>query len=195
MDVQYTAMEIAEEISTCPESGARRLIAEYGDRLYDTAFRLCQDESAARDLVNRTLWRAIERIGLFSGASSMYTWLYSILVNFWRMELRQKKKMDILLFQDEMPDCPDERPDPAEALAAKADSEAIRNAIAELPEYYRVVVVFRYFEDMSVPEIAVVLGIPEGTVKFRLHKAKNMMRRKLAQTIDNLPASKKKERR
>ena len=195
MDVQYTAMEIAEEISTCPESGARRLIAEYGDRLYDTAFRLCQDESAARDLVNRTLWRAIERIGLFSGASSMYTWLYSILVNFWRMDLRQKKKMDILLFQDEMPDCPDERPDPAEALAAKADSEAIRNAIAELPEYYRVVVVFRYFEDMSVPEIAVILGIPEGTVKFRLHKAKNMMRRKLAQTIDNLPASKKKERR
>ena len=195
MDVQYTAMEIAEEISKCPESGARRLIAEYGDRLYDTAFRLCQDESAARDLVNRTLWRAIERIGLFSGASSMYTWLYSILVNFWRMDLRQKKKMDILLFQDEMPDCPDERPDPAEALAAKADSEAIRNAIAELPEYYRVVVVFRYFEDMSVPEIAKVLGIPEGTVKFRLHKAKNMMRRKLAQTIDNLPASKKKERR
>ena len=195
MDVQYTAMEIAEEISTCPESGARRLIAEYGDRLYDTAFRLCQDESAARDLVNRTLWRAIERIGLFSGASSMYTWLYSILVNFWRMDLRQKKKMDILLFQDEMPDCPDERPDPAEALAAKADSEAIRNAIAELPEYYRVVVVFRYFEDMSVPEIAAVLGIPEGTVKFRLHKAKNMMRRKLAQTIDDLPASKRKERR
>ena len=195
MDVRCTAMEIAEEISTCPESGARRLIAEYGDRLYDTAFRLCQDESAARDLVNRTLWRAIERIGLFSGASSMYTWLYSILVNFWRMDLRQKKKMDILLFQDEMPDCPDERPDPAEALAAKADSEAIRNAIAELPEYYRVVVVFRYFEDMSVPEIAKVLGIPEGTVKFRLHKAKNMMRRKLAQTIDNLPASKKKERR
>ena len=195
MDVQYTAMEIAEEISKCPESGARRLIAEYGDRLYDTAFRLCQDESAARDLVSRTLWRAIERIGLFSSASSMYTWLYSILVNFWRMDLRQKKKMDILLFQDEMPDCPDERLDPAEALAAKADSEAIRNAIAELPEYYRVVVVFRYFEDMSVPEIAKVLGIPEGTVKFRLHKAKNMMRRKLAQTIDNLPASKKKERR
>ena len=188
-------MEIAEEISKCPESGARRLIAEYGDRLYDTAFRLCQDESAARDLVNRTLWRAIERIGLFSGASSMYTWLYAILVNFWRMNLRRKKRMDILLFQEEMPESPDERPDPAEALAAKADSEAIRSAVAHLPEYYRIVVVFRYFEDMSVPEIAKVLGIPEGTVKFRLHKAKNIMRRKLAQTIDDLPASKKKERR
>ena len=193
--MKYARMEIAEEIKMCPETGARRLIAEYGDRLYDTAFRLCQDDTSALDFVNRTLWRAIERIDLFSGASSMYTWLYSILVNFWRMELRQKKKMDILLFQDEMPESPDERPDPAEALAAKADSEAIRSAVAHLPEYYRIVVVFRYFEDMSVPEIAKVLGIPEGTVKFRLHKAKNIMRRKLAQTIDDLPASKKKERR
>ena len=187
-------MEIAEEIKACPENGARRLIAEYGDRLYDTAFRMCQDESCALDLVNRTLWRAIERINLFSGVSSMYTWLYSILVNFWRMELRQKKKMDILLFQEDMPECPDERPDPAEALAAKADSEAIRSAVAKLPEHYRVVVVFRYFEDMSVPEIAKVLGIPEGTVKFRLHKAKNMMRRSLSQTAVDLSASKGKER-
>ena len=124
----------------------------------------------------------------------MYTWLYSILVNFWRMDLRQKK-MDILLCQEEMPECPDERPDPAEALALKADSEAIRNAVAQLPEHYRGVVVFRYFEDMSVPEIAKVLRIPEGTVKFRLHKAKNIMRRKLAQTVFDLSASKRKERR
>ena len=183
-------MEIAEEIRTCPESGARRLIAEYGDRLYDTAFRLCQDESAARDLVNRTFCRAIERIGLFSGASSMYTWLYAILVNFWRMDLRQKKKMDILLFSDEVPECPDERPDPSEVLAAKADSESICNAVAQLPEHYRAVTVFRYFEDMSVPEIAGVLGIPEGTVKFRLHKAKKIMRRILSQTVDIQSASK-----
>lgn len=102
--------------------------------------------------------------------------------------------MDILLFQEDMPECPDERPDPAEALAAKADSEAIRSAVAKLPEHYRVVVVFRYFEDMSVPEIAKVLGIPEGTVKFRLHKAKNMMRRSLSQTAVDLSASKGKER-
>ena len=49
-------MEIAEEIKMCPETGARRLIAEYGDRLYDVAFRLCQDENVAGDLLNRTLF-------------------------------------------------------------------------------------------------------------------------------------------
>ena len=181
-------MEIAEEIKTCPESGARRLIAEYGNRLYDTAFRMCQNESSALDLVNRTLLRAIERIELFSGHSSMYTWLYSILVNFWRMELR-RRKTDKLVFTEEIPDCPDGGPDSSEILAGKDDSERIREAVAQLPEHYRVAVVFRYFEDMSVPEIAKVMGIPEGTVKFRLHKAKGMMRRKLAQTIDAAPAS------
>ena len=73
-----------------PESGARRLVAEYGDRLYDIAVRLCADEALARDLVNRTLQRAVERIGLFGGGSTFYTWLYTILVNFWRMELRRR---------------------------------------------------------------------------------------------------------
>lgn len=191
---KYITMEIAEEIKACPESGARRLIAEYGDRLYDTAFRLCQDEACTLDLVNRTMLRAIERIDLFSGHSSMYTWLYSILVNFWRMDLRQKKKMNFLLLSDEVPECPDRRPDPAEALAKKADFEAIREVVGHLPEHYRAVVVFRYFEDMTVPEIAKVLGIPEGTVKFRLHKAKNIMRRKLSQTIGAECASNNKER-
>lgn len=182
-------MEIAEEIRSCPETGARRLVAEYGDRLYDVAFRLSRDETAASDLVSRTLCRAIERIGLFSGASSMYTWLYAILVNFWRMDLRHVKR-DRLLFPEELPDRPDEHPGPDELLAAKADSVAIRDAVAQLPDHFRAVVVFRYFEDMSVPEIARVLEIPEGTVKFRLHKAKKIMRCVLSQTVEERPASK-----
>ena len=182
-------MEIEEEIKANPESGAQRLIAEYGDRLYDVAFRLSLDEAAARDLVNRTLVRAIERIAMFSGGSSFYTWLYSILVNFWRMNLR-RAKAEIVSFTDELPERPDDHPDPAEALAAKADAEAIRDAVSSLPVHYRVVTVFRYFEDMTVPEIAAMLKIPEGTVKFRLHKAKKMMRRMLAQTICAPDASK-----
>lgn len=183
-------MEIHEEIKADPNEGAKRLIAEYGDRLYDTAFRLSQDADMAQELVSLTLQRAIERIALFRGNSTFYTWLYMILVNFWRMELR-KRKSEQLVFTDEIPDRPDDGPDPADALAAKAESEAVREAVGHLPPHYRAVTVFRYFEDMSVPEIAKVLGIPEGTVKFRLHKAKKQLRRKLAQTIGGSAASKK----
>ena len=185
-------MEIWEEIKADPNAGAKRLVVEYGDRLYDAAVRLCLDENIAQELVSRTLLRAIERIGLFQGGSTLYTWLYTILVNFWRMELR-KRKSEKVTFTDDLPDRPDESPDPFEALAAKADAQAIREAVGRLPAMYRVVTVFRYFEDMTVPEIASVVGIPEGTVKFRLHKAKAMMRRQLAQTIGASAASKGKE--
>ena len=185
-------MEIWEEIKTDPNLGAKRLVVEYGDRLYDAAVRLCLDEDAARELVSRTLLRAIERIDLFQGCSTLYTWLYTILVNFWRMDLR-KRNSEKVVFTDEVPDRPDESPDPFEMLASKADAQAIREAVGRLPALYRVVTVFRYFEDMTVPEIASVVGIPEGTVKFRLHKAKAMMRRQLAQTIGDPAASKGKE--
>ena len=185
-------MEIWEDIKADPNAGAKRLVVEYGDRLYDVAVRLCLDDDVARELVSRTLLRAIERIDMFQGSSTLYTWLYTILVNFWRMDLR-KRKSDKIVFTDEVPDRPDESPDPFAALAAKADAQAIREAVARLPALYRAVTVFRYFEDMTVPEIASVVGIPEGTVKFRLHKAKAMMRRHLAQTIGDPAASKGKE--
>ena len=82
-------MEIREEIKADPNSGAKRLVVEYGDRLYDAAVRLCLDDDAAQELVSRTLLRAIERIDIFQGGSTLYTWRYTILVNFWRMELRK----------------------------------------------------------------------------------------------------------
>ena len=186
-------MGITEEIKVDPEKGARRLIAEYGDRLYDVAFRLCQSEDGARDLVSRTFVRAIERIALFSGGSTIYTWLYAILVNFWRMDLRSRSS-EIVSFTDTIPDAPSDRPDPAESLAAKADAQAIRDSVARLPAHYRVVTVFRYFEDRTVPEIAAILKIPEGTVKFRLHKAKKMMRHLLAQTVSASDASKRERK-
>jgi RNA polymerase sigma-70 factor (ECF subfamily) len=185
-------MEIWEEIKADPNAGAKRLVVEYGDRLYDAAVRLSLDEDVAQELVSRTLLRAIERIDLFQGGSTLYTWLYTILVNFWRMELR-KMKSEKVVFTDELPDRPDESPDPFESLAAKADAQAIREAVGRLPAMYRAVTVFRYFEDMTVPEIARVVGIPEGTVKFRLHKAKAIMRRQLVQTIGAPSASKGKE--
>ena len=55
-------------------------------------------------------------------------------------------------------------------------SARLRAAVAALPEVFREVVVFRYFEDMSVPEIAQVLGVPEGSVKSRLNRAKLRIR-------------------
>ena len=175
-------MDLVDEIKLRPAAGARRLVAEYRDRLYQVAYRLCLNAADAEDLSFRTLQRAIERIGSYRPTGSFFQWLYTILVNFRRMDLR-RKAANMLDFTDDLPDAPADAPDAADILAAVEDAAAVRTAVAALPEVFREVVVFRYFEDMSVPEIAQVLGVPEGSVKSRLNRAKQRIRDMLSGTV------------
>lgn len=175
-------MEIAEDIRLNPAAGARRLVAEYRERLYQVAYRLCLNAADADDLAFRTLQRAIERIDAWRPTGSFFHWLYAILVNFRRMDVR-RKAANMLAFADELPDEASDAPDAAATLAAAEDAAAVRAAVAALPDIFREVVVFRYFEDLSMPEIAAVLGIPEGSVKSRLSRAKRRIRAALAGTI------------
>ena len=108
--------------------------------------------------------------------------------NFWRMDMR-RKGANALVFAGEIPETEDLRPDPAEELAAQSDGESVRAAIAELPESLRAVVVLRYYEDMSMEQMATVLDIPIGTVKHRLFMAKRMLAERLAKTFSHDSAS------
>ena len=175
-------MDLVDEIRLRPAAGARRLVAEYRDRLYQVAYRLCLNAADAEDLSFRTLQRAIERIGSYRPGGSFFQWLYAILVNFRRMDVR-RKAANMLDFTDDLPDAPADAPDAAETLAAVEDHAAVSAAVAALPEVFREVGVFRYFEDLSVPEIAQVLGVPEGSVKSRLNRAKQHIRNMLSGTV------------
>lgn len=176
--------DIADEIRHNPAEGARRLVAEYRDRLYQVAYRLCLNAADAEDLTFRTFHQAIERISSYRTDRNFFLWLNAILVNFRRMDMRRKaaNKLD---FTDNLPDTPDFAPDAAETLAAAQDASAVRQAVAALPGIFREVVVFRYFEGLTVPEIAQVLAIPEGSVKSRLSRAMQRIRSLLSGTIRN----------
>lgn len=182
-------MDIAELLRTDQATGVRRLVAEYGNRLYETAIRLCGNTADAEDYAFRTLERAVLRIGTFRSSSSFFTWLYEILVNQIRSDLR-RKAANALDFTDSLPEQVDPRPEPADALAAQEEAEAVRSSLDGLPYVLREIVVFRYWEDLTVPEIAKILAIPEGTVKSRLHQAKNLMRKIVSRTIDGMTSSK-----
>jgi RNA polymerase sigma factor (sigma-70 family) len=84
-------MEIWQEIKKDGESGARRLVAEYGNRIYAAALLLSSNDSDAEELTFKTLERAVKKISLFDPQRSFFTWLYTILLNLHRMELRRKR--------------------------------------------------------------------------------------------------------
>ena len=175
-------MEIWEEIAADRKVGAERLVAEYGDRLFTAACRIVQNEVDAEDLVFRTFESVVAKIGQFGCRSSFFSWMYSVMLNFRRMDLR-RKGANALVFEGEIPETEDTAPDPREALAAKADAAAIRAAVDRLAEPLRSVVTLKYFEDFDISSIAEILSLPAGTVKFRLHKARKELAAALAQTI------------
>ena len=171
-------MEIWQEIIKDRDKGTRALVAVYQDRLFTAAMFLCRDHSAAEDLVSRTFARAVAKIASFRPNTNFYNWLYTILINFRRMDLR-KARNDLLVLTDQPPDTPVTET-PFTALAAKADHAAIRAAVAELSEPLKEVVILRYFEDFPLDEIAATLALPLGTVKSRLNYAKTTLAQRLA---------------
>ena len=185
-------MELIDEILSDKAAGTRRLVAEYGGRLHETALRICGNAADAEDYAFRTLERAVANIHRFAGRSSLFTWLYEILINLIRSDAR-RKAANALVFQSKLPDHEDERPNVGEVLSAQDEASVVRNAIRDLPPSYRALLVFRYYEDLTVPEIAHILSLPEGTVKRRLHEAKNLVRAKIARTVRPEASSNGKE--
>lgn len=172
--------EIYKLIADDPEEGARALLAEYGERLYATAYRLCLNEADAEDLAFRTMARAIERNSSFKGESRYFTWLCAIMINFMKMDAR-RKGANSLVFSEEQTEGEDARPNPAESVEMADEHARIRRAVESLPDSLRIPVVLFYFDRMGVGEIAERLGAPEGTVYYRLHEARKAIKNKLVQ--------------
>jgi len=173
-------MEIYEEIKADREAGARRLVAEYRSRLMAMAMGLTSSSHEAEDLVFRTFERVILKIDSFRSTGSFYYWVCSILVNFHRMDLRKASVRPKFAGDGTVPEVADEKPgDISDQMDFEATTEAVRQAVRELPDNFREVVVFKYFDDMSIEDIAMVTGLNVGTVKSRLHYAKEALYAKL----------------
>lgn len=167
-------MEVWQEIIENPEHGAKRLIAEYRDRLYASALFLCTDPAAAEDLVYRTFERVIERVREHRPDSSFYAWIYTILLNFHRMNARREMRKP-LEYVEKLPEIPTDDPTTIERLVMKTDAANLRAAVRALPPDMRETVVLRYFEDLPLAEVAALTEVRVGTVKSRLNRAKRML--------------------
>ena len=169
-------MELYEEIRADREAGARRLVEEYRSRLMGMAMGLTSSPHDAEDLVFRTFERVILKIDDYQPNGSFYYWMCTILVNFHRMDIRKAAVRPKFVGDGTIPEvAQEERYDISDRLDFEGTAEAVRQAVRELPENFREVVVLRYFDEMSIEDIAMVTGLNVGTVKSRLHYAKEAL--------------------
>jgi RNA polymerase sigma-70 factor, ECF subfamily len=164
------------------DSGAFcRLASEHEGRLLQQAGGLTRDQSAAEDLVAETLVEAWRSLGRYNGACRFSTWLFAILLHRHQKALRRARSRPIPLaalpsaevdqHRQMQENLPAAGLSPADEAMRRETADRLRAAVASLPEKHQQVILLRFFEDASLPEIATVLGCSAGTVKSRLHYA------------------------
>ena len=155
------------------------MVAEYGNRLLAAATLMCRSDSDAEELVFRTFEQAVKKIRQFKPTGDFYKWLYTIMLNFRRMDVR-RRQADVVAFGTTA-DLPEVPIASFVDVVSVANAEEVRVAVQGLSEVHREVTVLRYFEGRTVEEIAEMLDVPVGTVKSRLHHARIALHAALVQ--------------
>ena len=163
------------------------------DAAYRTAYRLSGNAGDAEDLVQDASLLAWRGFGSFEAGTNFRAWFFRILTNAFYSRYRKTRREGRAVELEEVPELylwrqssvaglSDVLQDPAAALLARLDAEEVNAAIAALPEEYRVVAALYFMDDLPYQEIAEMLGIPIGTVRSRLHRARRQLQRALWKT-------------
>lgn len=169
------------------------LVRRHQGRLYPTLLRLTGSAEDAQDLLQESFLRAYRKLGRYKGDSSFYTWLYRLAVNLALSHRRRRKgparfsELQTPAGAALEPAADPEQSDPT-LPAELAEREAlVQAALDALAPDHRAVVVLKEFDGLRYEEIAATLGVPVGTVRSRLHRARRELRDRLEQVLDERP--------
>ncbi|HLH37229.1 MAG TPA: sigma-70 family RNA polymerase sigma factor [Alloacidobacterium sp.] len=163
------------------------LIRPYERQVYLTALSLVKNETEAEDVAQEAILRAYRKLASFRGDAKFSTWLIAITLNEARTRLREEKRASFDSLDNHDSEEGDYTPAaltdwrevPSEALERQEIRALMQQAVAELPETFRQVVILRDMEELSVNETAEALGISISLVKVRLHRARLLLQKRL----------------
>ncbi len=156
------------------------------DALYNFAYHLTYDEEDANDLVQETYMKAFRFIDSYDAGTNAKAWLFKILKNAFINEYRKKSKKptkvdyeDFIGYQDNEENSRVEYVDLRHEIFSGMIGDEVTKALNSLPVDFRTVILLCDVENFSYEEIAKITDIPIGTVRSRLHRARNMLKEKL----------------
>jgi len=152
------------------------IVRRWQGPLVNLAYRFCRDRGRAEDMVQEAFLRAFRGLARWRRQAAFSTWLFALATNLYCSELRRLPARTVPL---------DQAPEPQEPRAADGGltsedrDRVVRRAVHALPAKYREAVILYYFHGMNVDAAAQSLGLAEGTLKARLHRARELLRGRL----------------
>jgi RNA polymerase sigma-70 factor (ECF subfamily) len=163
------------------DSAFGQLVRRYQDRLYNTVYRHLDHAEDAQDVVQEAFLNAYQSLESFKGNSEFFTWLYRIAIN---TAISHKRKQKNVLSIDASrngdsaiePLDGSEASKPGRQLERSEEEQRVQDALNRLSPEHRIVLVLKDIEGEKYEDIAEVLGVPIGTIRSRLHRARAELR-------------------
>ena len=158
----------------------RGLVERHSGMVYNVAYGMLHSSEDTGDAVQEIFYRAFRGLSGYKPQYPFGVWLRRIAVNY-LLDVKKKRRIRTVSLDEPVDEnsgpreYADDDPSAREHLDDRQQEERIRQAVADLPEKYRTVMVLRHFEEMSYEDIAETLGCPVGTVMTRLHRARQRL--------------------
>jgi RNA polymerase sigma-70 factor (ECF subfamily) len=180
-----------ERLVARDERAFNALVRAYQARVFALVLRMLHNRAEAEDLAQEVFVQVFKAIGTFRGESKLSTWVYRIAINLcknrikYRAVRQESKKDDIDEMSERMGGADGQRPQaagaatfhrPDEVMQGKQLEGIVREAILQLEPEFRECLVLRDMEDLSYEEIEAITGLPAGTVKSRIHRARAQLK-------------------
>jgi RNA polymerase sigma-70 factor (ECF subfamily) len=183
-DVNEDAQLIDETLAG-NTSAFGQLVKKYQDRLFNTLVHVTGCHEEAEDVAQEAFVQAYVKLRSFERRSSVYTWMYRIAFNLW-ITRRRRRRPEISVEQSREV-CGDEPTDategPLQRLEREERARQIHQAIGELSEEHRTILVLREMEGCCYETISEILDLPVGTVRSRLHRARIHLKQRLKDVL------------
>ncbi|MFZ5517162.1 MAG: sigma-70 family RNA polymerase sigma factor [Candidatus Zhuqueibacterota bacterium] len=190
MSEELADIELINRALKGDQQAYKQILLRYRNPLYNLLYRMVHNKMETEDLVQEAFIKAFASLASFNDEYAFSTWLYKIAINNCIDHFRKRKLKTFSLdkpisskdgeIHREFPDAGN-RPD--KTLLTKEKDKLIEDAIQSLPEKYRISIILRHNEDKSYEEISQILNIPLGTVKARIFRAREMLKRQLKNVI------------
>ena len=177
---------LVEKALSGDQKAFRLLLKKHQSAIYHVIFKLVRNREDCRDLVQETFTKAFCSLSSYKKEYRFTTWLYKIAANCSIDHLR-KKKVDAFSLDRPLEtkegsvslELPDWSYNPESDLDSRQKRISIDEAIESLPKKYKEVIIYRHKQDKSYQEIAKILEVPVGTVKARIFRARELLKKKL----------------
>ncbi|ASA97338.1 MULTISPECIES: RNA polymerase sigma factor SigW [Anoxybacillus] len=168
------------------QSAFADIVEMYKDKIYQLCYRMLGNRHEAEDAAQEAFIRAYVNIHTYDPTMKFSSWLYRIATNL-SIDRMRKKKPDVYLDAEVSgtdgltmySQLADKGTSPEDALESLELQKMVQEAILKLPEKYRTVIVLKYIDELSLQEISDILNLPIGTVKTRIHRGREALRKHL----------------